>query len=90
MTYQGDVYDTPPAWIRVLAGVACLFGAVFMLAYLVHQGYVVPSIIVSAGLILALYLVGIVPRAGQTAIVTALYWAVLGGFALFLPLVGGL
>ena len=86
MEYHGDVYDTPPLWIRVVAGVACLFGAIFMLVYLGLQGYVVPIIIVASGLILALYLVCVVPRAGQTALVTALYWALLGGFALFLPL----
>ena len=85
MTYSGDVDDTPPLWIRLLAAAACLFGGTFMLVGVIGAGRVVPTIIVASGLVLAVYLIATVPRAGQTALVTALYWGLLGGLALFMP-----
>jgi hypothetical protein len=85
MTYSGDVNDTPPLWIRLLAAVACLFGGAFMLYGFVSASLVVPTIVVGAGLLLAVYLVATVPRAGQTALVAALYWGLLGCLALFMP-----
>jgi len=88
MAYTGDVYDTPPIVVRVAMTVACAFGAVFTLWYLVPTGWGVPIILVTSGLVFALYLVWIVPRASQTAIVTVGYWALLGTFALLLPLGG--
>ena len=85
MSFTGDVDDTPPLWIRLLAAAACVFGGVFMLTGFIGVGRVVPVIIISAGLLLSVYLVCIVPRAGQTALVAALYWGLLGGMALFTP-----
>jgi len=86
MTYHGDAYDTPPLSIRVAMIVACTFGVVLMTWHLVANALVVPCILTIAGYILAVYLAWIVPRAGQTALVTAGYWALLAGFALLLPM----
>lgn len=86
MAYQGDVYDTPPLSIRVAMTVATTFGAVLMTWHLAANGLVVPCILTVSGFILAVYLTWIVPRAGQTALVTAGYWTLLAGFALLLPM----
>lgn len=88
MAYTGDVYDTPPIVVRVAMTVACAFGAIFTLWYLIPTGWGVPIILVASGLAFALYLVWIVPRASQTAFVTVGYWALLGTFALLLPMSG--
>jgi hypothetical protein len=82
----GDVYDTPPRWIRVMMGLACLVGGAFMLIYLFPAGFVVPAIIVIASLILAIDLIIVVPTGRHVALVTVLFWALLGGLALYLPL----
>jgi hypothetical protein len=86
MTYQGDVHDTPPLVIRVAMTAACAFGAVVMLWHLISGGYAVPLILTASGLAFALYLVWIVPRASQTAMVTVAYWVLLAYFAFFLPM----
>jgi hypothetical protein len=83
--YSGDVHDSPPVVLRVAMGAACLFGGVFMLVYLALASLAVPIIIVVAGLILSLYLITVVPTAASLALVTILYWGLLGGLALFLP-----
>ncbi len=85
MVYQGDVFDTPPNWLRAVAVLACLFGGVFMLYFLVLGNMVLGVIVVTSGLLLATYLILIVPRASQTALVAVLFWGLLGGFALFVP-----
>ncbi|MBN2080622.1 hypothetical protein JW859_00305 [bacterium] len=86
MGYTGDVYDSPPAVIRVAMTISCVFGAVLMLWHLIPTGLGIPIILTVSGLAFAIYLVWIVPRASQTAIVTLSYWTMLGVFALFLPL----
>jgi hypothetical protein len=86
MAYQGDVYDTPPLSIRVAMTVASAFGAVLMTWHLAADGFVIPCILTISGFILAAYLTWSVPRAGQTALVTAGYWTLLAGFALLLPM----
>lgn len=88
MAYTGDVYDSPPIVVRVAMTIACAFGALFTLWYLVPTGWGIPIILVVSGLVFALYLVWIVPRASQTAIVTVGYWTLLGIFALLLPFGG--
>ena len=85
MVYQGDVLDTPPNWVRAAAVLASCFGGCFMLYFLVLGNMVIGAIVVGAGLLLATYLILIVPRASQTALVAVLYWGLLGGFALFVP-----
>lgn len=86
MAYTGDVYDSPPVVVRVAMTIACVFGALFTLYFLVPTGWGIPIILVASGLAFALYLVWIVPRASQTAIVTVGYWTLLGVFAFLLPL----
>ena len=86
MAYFGDVYDTPPLWVRALMAVACLFGGGFMLYFLLHAGHYIPALFAGGTLVMAVFLVFNVPRASQTAIVTILYWTLLGVFAIFLPL----
>ena len=88
MAYTGDVFDSPPVIVRVAMMIACIFGALFTLWYLVPTGLGIPIILVVSGLVFALYLVWIVPRASQTAIVTVGYWTLLGIFALLLPIGG--
>ena len=85
MVYQGDVYDTPPVWVRAVAVLACLFGGCFMLYFLVLGNMFIGTVVVGAGLLLATYLILTVPQAGQTALVAVLFWGLLGGFALFVP-----
>lgn len=85
MYYQGDVEDTPPNWLRAVALGACGFGGCFMLYFLMLSSMVVGAIVVGAGLLLAAFLILTVPRASQTALVTVLFWGMLGGFALFVP-----
>lgn len=85
MAYQGDVFDTPPNWLRAVAVFACLFGGVFMLYFLVLSSMVIGVIVVAGALLLATFLILTVPRAAHTALVAALFWGLLGGFALFVP-----
>ena len=85
MVYQGDVFDTPPNWVRAVAVLACLFGGCIMLCFLILGNMVIGSIVVGSGLLLATYLILTVPRASQTALVAVLFWGMLGGFALFVP-----
>jgi hypothetical protein len=85
MAYTGDVYDSPPIIVRVAMTAACVFGAIFTLWFLIPTGLVVPIILVASGLVFALFLVWVVPRASQTALVTVAYWALLGTYALLLP-----
>jgi hypothetical protein len=75
-----------PLSIRVAMTVATTFGAVLMTWHLVASGLVIPCILTVSGFILAVYLTWIVPRAGQTALVTAGSWTLLAGFALLLPM----
>jgi hypothetical protein len=85
MTPYGDVFDTPPAWTRVLLGVACLVGGILTIVYLVHAALVVPLIITAAALILTIYLMTSVTTAAQLALVTIGFWAYLGILVLMLP-----
>jgi hypothetical protein len=84
--YKGDVYDTPPLWIRFLMAFACLFGYVLMLWYYHEAANPLAVVWLSGGFLIASFLVFTVPRAGQTAIVTVLFWGLLGGFAIFWPI----
>ena len=83
--YKGDVFDTPPVWIRFLMAGACLFGYVMLFIFFSSKGAAMAEVLLSGGFALALLLVFTVPRAGQTALVTALFWGLLGAFALFWP-----
>lgn len=85
MTPYGDVFDTPPTWTRILLGAACLLGGVLTIVYLVGSSLVVPLIITSAALILAIYLICIVATGAQLAMVTVAFWAYLGILVLTLP-----
>lgn len=86
MAYHGDVYDSPPGWLRVILGVACLAGGVFMLVYLIGMAMVVPSIITVAAIGLVLFLVGTVPSASNVATVTALFLIFLGAMIIYLEM----
>jgi len=86
MAYHGDVYDSPPGWLRVLLGAACLAGGVFMLVYLIGLAMVVPSIITVAAIGLALFLIGTVPSASNVATVSALFLIFLGAMVIYLEM----
>ena len=86
MTYHGDVYDTPPRWIRVLLGLCCLFGAVVMLSKVLLDGMFIESLLTIAGLILAVYLVSSLETGAKIAIATIGYWALLLALVLLMPL----
>ncbi len=83
--YKGDVFDTPPVWIRFLMAGACLFGFVMLQIYYAGKGAVMAEVLLSGGFALTLFLIFTVPRAGQTALVASLFWGLLGAFALFWP-----
>ena len=85
MTYNGDVFDTPPVWIRILLGAACLAGGVLAIIHLVSASLVIPLIITCAALILAGYLLVSVATGAQVALVTIGFWAYLGVLTLILP-----
>ena len=80
-----DVYDSPPIWLRITMGFACVAGALIMLISLSLAGQFLPVIIIAGGLVLALYLITIVPTGANLALVVMGYWALLGGIALFGP-----
>ncbi len=85
MTNYGDVFDTPPTWIRVLLGLACIIGGVLVIVHLVSMVLVVPLIVTSAALILTVYLLASTATSAQLAIVTVGFWAFLGILVLTLP-----
>ena len=85
MTYHGDVYDTPPTWIRVIMAVVCVLGGVLMLVWLFGQGEVIPGIITILILVYVIYLLATVATAANVATVTAVFWGYLAAIALFWP-----
>jgi hypothetical protein len=66
-----DVYDSPPLWLRIVMGLDCLAGGVLMLAFALTQGLGIAAIIISGGLVIALYLLWIVPTGASLALVDA-------------------
>ena len=83
--YSGDVYDTPPQWLRVLFGIAVLIGGSVMIWYLSANGHAIPVIVTSFIVVLTEYFLFTLPKAANLGTVTALFLIYLGMLAMFLP-----
>ena len=86
MTYHGDVYDTPPTWLRALMIAVCLAGSAFMLSYVISHTFMIESILTVSGLMLVVYLILIAPTGSHAAFATTGYWALLGILVMVMPL----
>ncbi len=85
MTYHGDVYHTPPVWIRIMMGAVRFIGGVLIVIWLSGQVQAIANIITVFILAFVLYLLATVPTAAKVATVTALFWGYLAAIALFWP-----
>lgn len=85
MSYQGDVYDTPPLWLRIVFAVAVLVGGLLMVWHLAAAGHGVYVILTSFCIILAEYFLATTPKAANIATVTALFLLYLGVLSVILP-----
>jgi len=83
--YSGDVYDTPPVWLRVLFALAVLAGGTAMLVYLAGNGHAIPVIVTVFAIALVEYLLFTVPKAANLGAVAAGFLIYIGVLALFLP-----
>ena len=85
MSYQGDVYDTPPTWLRIVFAVVVLAGGILMVLHLASGGHGVYVIVTSFGISLAEYFLTTTPKAANIATVTVLFLLYLGVLSLLLP-----
>jgi len=84
--YSGDVYDTPPVWLRVLFALAVLAGGLAMVVYLAGNGHAIPVIVTVFAIALTEFLICTVPSAANIGAVSAVFLIYLGMLALFLPM----
>jgi hypothetical protein len=75
---SGVVYDSPPLWLRLIMGSACLAGGIVMLIFAISQGLGVPVIVICGALLIALYLLWTLPTSANLAMVTTGFWTLLG------------
>ncbi len=85
MSYQGDVYDTPPMWLRILFAFAVLAGGILMVVHLATHGHGTYVIITLFCIILAEYFLVTTPKAANIATTTVLFLLYLSAVSVMLP-----
>jgi hypothetical protein len=81
-----DPYDTPPLWLRVTLGGACILLCGLMLLQIVPRGLVTYAVIVVGGLLASGLFITMANTGVKAAMGMLFYIAMLGLMVLFVPM----